>query len=176
MAKKQSNSKNTEMANLQKVRDLLLESDRQAMEDQLSRLEGRLVKEIERNQKETLRQIRELERTLRKEIEAVSREIGAEADERTAGDDTQQKQLEAAKKTLRGRIDRVEVESKQRARGIRQRITAVSKKMRDELAERDERLLSALQAEIESVGAHGTPKAQLSALFAEFAERLAQSE
>jgi len=177
MATNRSTSRNArETEDLEKVRDLLLGAELKETEDRIARAERELRREIKAARAESARDIRELGRALRKELEDLAAWIEGESQERTDGEEAQLARIESAKKSLRGRIDKLDGESKQRARGVRDRVSASSRKLRQEAQASEARILETIRSEVEALYAHGMPKQRLSTLLAELADQVRKSE
>ena len=168
--KKATNSSHSE-SSLRQLQDLLLEGERKAVGDRLTELERSFKRTIKTEKTEWRRALRELEKSLRREIEALAFELAAEAELRETGDADQKKRLDTDKQSVRARVEKVEGESKQRAAALRGRISEVTRKLRDEQQEREDRLLAKLQNQLATIAQQSAPKEQLAAMFAELAER-----
>ena len=168
MAKKNgSMNGDSDLASLQKVRDLLLDSDRRESNDRMARMERLLRAEIDRSASAQARELAKMNAALSKRLDGLESELGAIEESQAA-------KLDSAKKGLRGRIDKVEADSKLRAKGLRERVSEVTRKLREEASEREAKVLDKLNEGLEVASEQGTSRHRLAAMLAEVANQLAE--
>ena len=162
-----SGNGDSDLASLQKVRDLLLDSDRRESNDRMARMERQLIAAMERNSKAQGRELTKATAALSKRLDSLAAQI-------SSGEEDQYAKLDAAKKSLRARIDKVDADSKQRAKVLRERIVEVTRKLREESVEREARVLDKLNEGLEMASELGTPRHRLAAMLADLANQLGE--
>lgn len=167
MTKKNGSAAGTaELASLQKVRDLLLDSDRRETEGRITTLEKRLSTELERG-------MNAIRKELKVHTTGMEKRLGALEAAMEDSEVSQAEKLEAAKKALRTRVDKLDADSKQRAKGLRERITAMGQKLKEDVTASEAKLLETIHAGLEQAEDQGVHRHQLAAMLSEVAEQLA---
>lgn len=169
----QSFGKNvSETGSLEKIRDILFGNQARDYEQRFSRLEERLTKECSNLREDTKKRIDSIEKYLKNEIYALTERLKMEQLERNEAIDELNQDCKNLIKSLEKKLSQLDEQTSQNHRDLRQQILDQSKNIDDEIQQKHENVLAALEREAKELNNHKTDRSTLANLFAELAVRL----
>jgi DNA repair exonuclease SbcCD ATPase subunit len=157
---------------LDKVREILFGSQARDYEKRFTRLEERLIKESADLKDEMRSRMESLETYIKKEIEAVSDQLKSEHNDRKEANNELARELKDLTKAFDKKTGQMDDLMTKNQRELREQILDQSKKLSDEIRQKHEDLLEALERESSELRFEKTDRQALAAMFTELAMRL----
>jgi len=159
-------------ASVDKIREILFGSQIKNYEARFARLEEALARETSEIKDTMRRRLDSLEAFFKSETEALSNRLKAERDEREETLNKISRDLKEAAAQLSKKILDLDNKLAQDRSAARQELMTESRKLLDEIRQRNESLSSLLESRVQELRHAKTDRAALAALFVELAVRL----
>ena len=159
-------------ARVDKIRDILFGSQIKNYETRFARLEEALSRESAEIKDTMRRRLDSLEAFFKKETESLAARLKTERDEREEVLNTISRELKAASAQLSKKILDLDNKAAQDRSETRQELMAESRKLLDEIRQRNDSLSALLEARVQELRNAKTDRSALAALFVELAVRL----
>jgi len=159
-------------ASVDKIRDILFGSQIKNYETRFARLEEALARESAEIKDTMRRRLDSLEAFFKKETESLASRLKAERDEREETLNEIARELKAASAQLSKKILDLDNKGAQDRSAARQELMAESRKLLDEIRQRNDSLSSLLETRVSELRNAKTDRSALAALFVELAVRL----
>ena len=159
-------------ASVDKIRDILFGSQIKNYDTRFARLEEALARESAEIKDTMRRRLDSLEAFFKKETESLASRLKAERDEREETLNEIARELKAASAQLSKKILDLDNKGAQDRSAARQELMAESRKLLDEIRQRNDSLSSLLETRVSELRNAKTDRSALAALFVELAVRL----
>ena len=159
-------------ASVDKIRDILFGSQIKNYETRFARLEEALARESAEIKDTMRRRLDSLEAFFKKETESLASRLKAERDEREETLNEIARELKAASAQLSKKILDLDNKGAQDRSAARQELMTESRKLLDEIRQRNDSLSSLLETRVSELRDAKTDRSALAALFVELAVRL----
>jgi hypothetical protein len=159
-------------ANLDKVRDILFGNHIRDIERRFTRLEERLLKEMNDVKADAKSRLDALERYVRDETESLAGQIKAEHEERIDANASLSRELKDTAAALERRLSSLDDQSSKRQRELRQQMLEQHQRLSDDLRQKVDEVLAALARETGELRSDKADRATLASLLTEMAMRL----
>lgn len=166
------NGEPAEVANVDKIRDILFGSQMRDYEKRFARMEDRLAKDAAALREDIKKRFDSLESFAKQEIESVGQRLKGEKSERLDALKELARELRETAKSFEKKLSQMEEEFSSGQGDLRTRILDQSKSLAAEMQEKHRTINSTLEGEVESLREDLTDRAALADLFAEMAMRL----
>ncbi|BAZ12163.1 hypothetical protein NIES4071_39910 [Calothrix sp. NIES-4071] len=167
-----SNQNVNEVNSLDKVRDILFGNQMREVEKKLARLEERLLKECTSLRDDTRKRLEGIENYIKQEVESLSQRI---VNEQSTRDEGLRVLVEDNKKittALDKKLTQLDENINNNQRELRDQILNQSKSLQNDILQKYEEILAALQRESEDLRHAKTDRSTLANLLSEMAVRL----
>jgi len=159
-------------ASVEKIRDILFGSQIKNYESRFSRLEDALARETAEIKDTMRRRLDSLEAFFKSETESLAARLKTERDEREEVLNNISRELKASSVQLSKKILDLDNKAAQDRSAARQELMAESRKLLDEIRQRNDSLSALLETRVEELRNAKTDRSALAALFVEMAVRL----
>jgi len=159
-------------ASVDKIREILFGSQIKNYEARFARLEDALARETSEIKDTMRRRLDSLEAFFKSETESLSARLKAERDEREETLNNLSRELKATASQLSKKILDLDSKLAQERSAARQELMAESRKLLDEIRQRNESLGALLETRVQELRHAKTDRSALAALFVELAVRL----
>jgi DNA anti-recombination protein RmuC len=159
-------------ASVDKIRDILFGSQIKNYESRFSRLEDALARETAEIKDTMRRRLDSLEAFFKSETESLSARLKTERDEREEVLNNVSRELKASSAQLSKKILDLDNKAAQDRSAARQELMAESRKLLDEIRQRNDSLSALLETRVQELRNAKTDRSALAALFVELAVRL----
>ena len=159
-------------ASVEKIRDILFGSQIKNYESRFSRLEDALARETGEIKDTMRRRLDSLEAFFKSETESLAARLKTERDEREEVLNNISRELKASSVQLSKKILDLDNKAAQDRSAARQELMAESRKLLDEIRQRNDSLSALLETRVEELRNAKTDRSALAALFVEMAVRL----
>lgn len=159
-------------SNLDKVRDILFGNQVREYDKKFSRLEERVIKECATVRDETRNRLDSLEKFLKNELESLSERLKHEHSTRDEAVKALAQESKEMTASLERKLSQFDEQTSNSQREVRQHILDQSKSLYDEIRQKTNEMLAALEREAQELRHDKTDRATLAALFTELAIRL----
>jgi len=161
-----------EEGNIDKIRDILFGTHMRNFEKRLGRTEERMSKEVADLGGETRKRLDQMESLFKKEVESLVDRLKNEQGTRTQSLNEISKELKETVKLFEKRFAQADDQSGKAMRDLRQQILDLSKSLSEDLRQRSQETLKALEAVARELRAEKVDRAAFSDLLAEMALRV----
>lgn len=171
-----NNQNVNEVNNLDKVRDILFGSQMRDVEKKIARLEEHLAKECANLREDTKKRLDGIENYIKQEVESLSQRIVSEQSRRDEGI---QAIIEDSKKITTAfdkKLTQLDESINTNQRELREQILSQSKNLHNDILQKYEEILAALQRESEDLRRAKADRSTLANLLSEIAIRLNSQE
>ncbi len=159
-------------ASVDKIREILFGSQIKNYEARFARLEDALARETSEIKDTMRRRLDSLEAFFKSETESLASRLKAERDEREETLNNISRELKTATAQLSKKILDLDNKLAQDRSAARQELMAESRKLLDEIRQRNESLSALLETRVQELRHFKTDRSALAALFVELAVRL----
>ena len=159
-------------ASVDKIRDILFGSQIKNYESRFSRLEDALARETAEIKDTMRRRLDSLEAFFKSETESLAARLKTERDEREEVLNNISRELKASSAQLSKKILDLDNKAAQDRSAARQELMAESRKLLDEIRQRNDSLSALLETRVQELRNAKTDRSALAALFVEMAVRL----
>ncbi len=159
-------------ASLEKVRDILFGVQMRDYDKRFARVEERLAKDIADLKDDVKKRLTALESFAKKELESLEDRIKAEQDSRTEQCKEIAREVKDNAKTFDKKTSALEDQLAKSQKDLRQQLLDLNKRLADEIREKAEEILAAMDKEIQELRTEKADRAALASLFTEVAMRL----
>ena len=159
-------------ASVDKIREILFGSQIKNYETRFARLEDALARETAEIKDTMRRRLDSLEAFFKSETESLAARLKTERDEREEVLNNISRELKAASAHLSKKILDLDNKAAQDRSAARQELMAESRKLLDEIRQRNDSLSSLLETRVQELRHAKTDRSALAALFVELAVRL----
>ena len=163
-----------EINSLDKVRDILFGNQMREVEKKIARLEERLVKECANSRDETRKRLDSLEHYIKTEVESLAEQLNNEQGKRDEAVKTLAEEHKNITISLEKKLTQFDEKTINNQREMREQILNQSKNLHDDIRQKYEEILVALEREAKELRNNKTDRATLANLFTELAIRLNQ--
>lgn len=167
-----NNQSVNEANSLDKVRDILFGSQMREVEKKLARLEERLLKECASLREDSRKRLDSIENYIKQEVESLSQRI---VNEQSTRDEGLRVLVEDNKKIITGlekKLTQLDDNINNTQRDLRDQILNQSKNLQNDILQKYEEILAALQRESQDLRQAKTDRSTLANLLSEMAIRL----
>ncbi|MCV3213821.1 hypothetical protein OGM63_09910 [Plectonema radiosum NIES-515] len=164
----------SEINSLDKVRDILVGNQMRDVERKFARLEERLLKECTNLRDETKKRLDSLESYFKTEIESLAKQVNNEQAERGKALKTLAEQHQNMTVSLENKLAQFDEKTTNNQREMREQILNQSKNLHDDIRQKYEEILAALERDTQELRQDKTDRSALAQLFTELAIRLNQ--
>lgn len=158
--------------NIDKIRDILFGVQMRDYEKRFIRLEERLLKESSDMRDETRKRFDALELYIKQEMEALGERLASEQRARTEADEELANNVKDSARNFDKRLGQMDEIGAKNLRELRQHLLDQSKSLSDDIKQKYDELLAALERETNELRDEKTDRSALAALFTEAAMRL----
>lgn len=158
--------------NLDKIRDILFGSHARSTEQQLARLDKKLMKEAEDARAEAKKRFDSLEHYAKNELNSLNERLKAEQGDRMASDKELAATLAAAGKNFEKRLAELDERTSEQHRELRKQLLDQSKALRDEIGQSHRDMQVAMERAVAELRQAKADRFALADLFTELALRL----
>ena len=155
-----------------KIREILFGSQARDYDRRLAGLEDRLLKELAAMQEETRRRFDAFEAYVKNEVDALTNRLSVAQQQREEMNDDWTRRLGETGRSLEKGISRLDDNSAQAHRDLRQQILEQSKSLSEEIRQKYTELAAALAREAQGLRSEKTDRSALASFFTEIASRL----
>lgn len=155
-----------------KIREILFGSQVRDYDRRLAGLEDRLLKELAAMQEETRRRFDAFEAYVKNEVDALTNRLSVAQQQREEMNDDWTRRLGETGRSLEKGISRLDDNSAQAHRDLRQQILEQSKSLSEEIRQKYTELAGALAREAQGLRSEKTDRSALASFFTEIASRL----
>lgn len=159
-------------ASVEKIRDILFGSQIKNYESRFSRMEDALARETAEIKDTMRRRLDSLEAFFKSETESLAARLKTERDEREEVLNNISRELKASSALLSKKILDLDNKAAQDRSAARQELMAESRKLLDEIRQRNDSLSTLLETRVQELRNSKTDRSALAALFVELAVRL----
>jgi len=159
-------------ASVEKIRDILFGSQIKNYESRFSRLEDALARETAEIKDTMRRRLDSLEAFFKSETESLAARLKTERDEREELLNDVSRELKTSSAQLSKKILDLDNKAAQDRSAARQELMAESRKLLDEIRQRNDSLSTLLETRVQELRNSKTDRSALAALFVELAVRL----
>ena len=159
-------------ASVEKIRDILFGSQIKNYESRFSRLEDALARETAEIKDTMRRRLDSLEAFFKSETESLAARLKTERDEREEMLNNISRELKTSSAQLSKKILDLDNKAAQDRSAARQELMAESRKLLDEIRQRNDSLSALLETRVQELRNSKTDRSALAALFVELAVRL----
>jgi len=159
-------------ASVDKIRDILFGSQIKNYETRFARVEDALARETAEIKDTMQRRLDSLEAFFKSETESLAARLKTERDEREETLNNISRELKASSAQLSKKILDLDNKAAQDRSAARQELMAESRKLLDEIRQRNDSLSSLLETRVQELRNAKTDRSALAALFVELAVRL----
>ncbi len=159
-------------SNLDKVRDILFGNQVREYDKRFSRLEERVIKECATVRDDTRKRLDSLESFLKNELESLSERLKHEHSTRDEAVKALAQESKEMTASLERKLSQFDEQTSNSQREVRQHILDQSKSLYDEIRQKTNEMLAALEREAQELRHDKTDSSTLAALFTELAIRL----
>jgi len=159
-------------ASVEKIREILFGSQIKNYEARFARLEEALARQTTEIKDTMHRRLESLEAFFKKETESLAARLKTERDEREEVLNEISRELKAASAQLSKKILDLDNKASQDRSSARQELMAESRKIIEEIRQRNDSLSALLEARVRELNHAKTDRSALAALFVELAVRL----
>ncbi len=164
----------SEINSLDKVRDILFGNQMREVEKKIARLEERLVKECANSRDETRKRLDSLEHYIKTEVESLAEQLNNEQGKRDEAVKTLAEEHKNITISLEKKLAQFDEKTSNNQREMREQILNQSKNLHDDIRQKYEEILVALEREAKELRNNKTDRSTLANLFTELAIRLNQ--
>lgn len=164
----------SEINSLDKVRDILFGNQMREVERKFARLEERLIKECTNLRDENRKRLDSLESYFKTEIESLAKQVNNEQGERGQALKVLTEQHKNITISLENKLAQFEEKTINNQREMREQILNQSKNLHDDIRQKYEEILAALERDTQELRKDKTDRSTLAQLFTELAIRLNQ--
>ncbi|MGI8503351.1 MAG: hypothetical protein ACR2LR_19785 [Hassallia sp.] len=164
----------SEINNLDKVRDILFGNQMREVERKFARLEERLIKECTNLRDENRKRLDSLETYFKTEIDSLAKQVNNEQGERGQALKALTEQHKNITISLENKLAQFEEKTINNQREMREQILNQSKNLHDDIRQKYEEILAALERDTQELRTDKTDRSTLAQLFTELAIRLNQ--
>lgn len=164
----------SEINSLDKVRDILVGNQMRDVERKFARLEERLLKECTNLRDETKKRLDSLESYFKTEIESLAKQVNNEQAERGQALKKLAEQHQNTTVSLENKLAQFDEKTTNNQREMREQILNQSKNLHDDIRQKYEEILAALERDTQELRQDKTDRSALAQLFTELAIRLNQ--
>ncbi len=164
----------TEINSLDKVRDILVGNQMREIERKFARLEERIIKECTNLRDETKKRLDSLETYFKTEIDSLAKQVNNEQAERDQALKTLAEQHKNMTVSLENKLAQFDEKTTNNQREMREQILNQSKILHDDIRQKSEEILAALERDTQELRKDKTDGSTLAQLFTELAIRLNQ--
>jgi Fe2+ transport system protein B len=164
----------SEINNLDKVRDILFGNQMREVERKFARLEERLIKECTNLRDENRKRLDSLESYFKTEISSLAKQVNNEQGERGQALKALTEQHKNITISLENKLAQFEEKTINNQREMREQILNQSKNLHDDIRQKYEEILAALERDTQELRKDKTDRSTLAQLFTELAIRLNQ--
>lgn len=164
----------SEINNLDKVRDILFGNQMREVERKFARLEERLIKECTNLRDENRKRLDSLESYFKTEISSLAKQVNNEQGERGQALKALTEQHKNITISLENKVAQFEEKTINNQREMREQILNQSKNLHDDIRQKYEEILAALERDTQELRKDKTDRSTLAQLFTELAIRLNQ--
>lgn len=164
----------SEINNLDKVRDILFGNQMREVERKFARLEERLIKECTNLRDENRKRLDSLESYFKTEISSLAKQVNNEQGERGQALKALTEQHKNITISLENKLAQFEEKTINNQREMREQILNQSKNLHDDIRQKYEEILAALERDTKELRKDKTDRSTLAQLFTELAIRLNQ--
>jgi len=157
---------------LDKVRDILFGSHARSTEQQLSRLDKKVSKDVQDVRDEFKKRLESLEHYVKNELASLSERLKAEQGERLHGDKELAQTFATAGKTFEKRLTELDERTAENHRELRKSILDQSKALRDEISQTQRDISAVLERSFNDLRQSKTDRFALADLLTDMALRL----
>jgi gas vesicle protein len=157
---------------LDKVRDILFGSHARSTEQQISRLDKKVSKDVQDVRDEFKKRLESLEHYVKNELGSLNERLKAEQGERLHGDKELAQTFTAAGKTFEKRLNELDERTGENHRELRKSILDQSKALRDEISQTQRDLSALLERSFADLRQSKTDRFALADLLTDLALRL----
>lgn len=158
--------------NVDKIRDILFGSQMRDYEKRFTRLEERMIKEVNTLREESRKRSDSIEDYIKKEMESMGDQLKEEQSARIESDKELAKELEDATKAFEKKTGKLDEQQSKNSRDLRQQILDLSKDLSDDIRKKHEETAAVLEQLAQELRSEKLDRAALSELFVEMAMRL----
>lgn len=162
----------SESNNLDKIRDLLFGNQIREIEKRFSRIEERILKEVNNIRDEARKRLDNLEIYIKKEVDSLTERLKNEQTERDAAVQALSEKHRNISISLERKFAQFDEQSTNSQRELREQILNQSKSLQDDIQQKYEEILALLEREAQELRKDKTDRSQLAALFTDLAIRL----
>jgi hypothetical protein len=164
----------SDINSLDKVRDILVGNQMRDVERKFARLEERLLKECTNLRDETKKRLDSLESYFKTEVESLAKQVNNEQAERGQALKTLAEQHQNMTVSLENKLAQFDEKTTNNQREMREQILNQSKNLHDDIRQKYEEILAALERDTQELRQDKTDRSALAQLFTELAIRLNQ--
>jgi DNA repair exonuclease SbcCD ATPase subunit len=161
-----------EVNNLDKVRDILFGNQMREVEKKFTRLEERLLKECGNLREDTKKRLDSIEDYIKQEVQSLSQRIANEQGSRDEGIQVLVEEHKRTTTALERKLAQLDENITTNQRDLREQILNQSKNLQNDILQKYEEILAALQRESEDLRHAKTDRSTLANLLSEMAIRL----
>ncbi|MDZ7962520.1 MAG: hypothetical protein RMY34_32425 [Aulosira sp. DedQUE10] len=173
ISKLQSNGTNlSELNSLDKVRDILFGNQVREVEKRFSRLEERLIKELNNVRDETKKRLDYLELYIKKEVDSLTERLKNEQIDRDTGVKALAEEQKNLTLSLEKKFAQLDEQTTNSQRELREQILNQSNSLQDDIRQKYQEILTLLERESQELRRDKTDRSKLASLFTELAVRL----
>jgi len=155
-----------------KIREILFGTQARDYDRRLAGLEDRLLKELAAAQEETRRRFDAFETYVKNEVDALSNRLSVAQQQREEMNEDWTRRLGETGRSLEKGISRLDEQTAQAHRDLRQQILEQSKSLSEEIRQKYTELAGALAREAGGLRSEKTDRSALASFFSEIATRL----
>jgi L-2-hydroxyglutarate oxidase LhgO len=167
-----NNQNVAEVNNLDKVRDILFGNQMRDVENKFTRLEERLLKECINLREDTKKRLDSIEDYIKQEVQSLSQRIANEQGSRDEGIQVLVEEHKRTTTALERKLAQLDENITTNQRDLRDQILNQSKNLQNDILQKYEEILAALQRESEDLRQAKTDRSTLANLLSEMAIRL----
>jgi uncharacterized phage infection (PIP) family protein YhgE len=161
-----------EVANVDKIRDIIFGSQMRDYEKRFARLEERLTADAQNLREDIKKRFDTLEAFVQKEVDSLGQRLKAEKSERSEALKESTREYRDTAKTIEKKLSQLDDQLAKEAAGLRSLILDQSKQLTAEIEAKHRALSSALDREAQSLRTDKADREAVADLFTEMAMRL----
>ncbi|MCF4970004.1 hypothetical protein [Nostoc sp. CMAA1605] len=158
--------------NLEKVREILFGSQIRDVDKRFTRLEERLITEINNFRDEAKKRLDALETYIKKEVDALTERVKKEQVERESALKAITEEQKSINQSLERKFSHFDEQNNHSQRELREQILNQSKELQEDIQKKYEEILVLLKREMQALDRDKTDRTKLATLFTELAVRL----
>lgn len=163
---------NQEEESVDRIRDILFGAQMKDYEKRFLALESRLLQESEELRREVNNRFEALESFFQKELDSLTNRAKTEEHRRNEAEGEIQVEIKASKELLEKKVAKLNDETGESLRDLRQQLLGQSKDLGEEIRRKSDQLSSTLLEEIAQLRAAKTDRTALASMLTEVAMRL----